>query len=203
METDGVYGRTYCSICCTPTPQSIKPPAPPCETALTGPTPLPALHQRQPFLSQAFLATPTKTVTPGRGMNTVLVANNRLCTPRHHRRPTSNTTTTPTPRTLQQHNHNRLALRPEGARKQVKEAARQTLPEHGRAPERERAVGADREARRVERAGLRGVVELELVVGCYVARALLGVGQNAVCQLDEGGGAAGGAVLVWLACFLF
>jgi hypothetical protein len=68
---------------------------------------------------------------------------------------------------------------------QVVEGARRALPEDGRVAQGERAVGAGREARRDERAGLRGVVELELVVGRDVARAGVVVGQDAVGQLDN------------------
>lgn len=65
---------------------------------------------------------------------------------------------------------------------QVEEVAALALVEDGRAAQGQRAVGAGREARRVDGAGLGGLVVLELVVTGNVACAALRVQQRAVRQ---------------------
>lgn len=65
---------------------------------------------------------------------------------------------------------------------QVEEVAALALVEDGGAAQRQRAVAARREARRVDGARLRGLVVLELEVGRDVARAALGVQELAVFE---------------------
>lgn len=74
---------------------------------------------------------------------------------------------------------------------EVVEIARGALVEDGRAAERHRVVAAHGEARRVDGAGLRGSVKLELVVGGDVAGSGFGVGEHATGQAHDQGAVCG------------
>ena len=77
------------------------------------------------------------------------------------------------------------ALRSPVAVVEVVEVTRGALVEDGRAAESKRVVAAHGEARRVDGAGLRGSVKLELVVGGDVSGSGFGIGEHAASQTND------------------